>query len=112
MSVSVWRIAAETLAHSANDMTGAGAKISGGRWNYPGTPIIYCSSNIALAMLETLSYTGTLPFNQFLVRIDIPDTVWRKREMLSPHGGWDAVPSGMASRSAGDQWVFSVRSPY
>jgi RES domain-containing protein len=94
-------------------MTGTGARDSGGRWNSPGTPIVYCCSNIALETLETLSYirAGGLPYNRFLVRIDIPDTVWRKREVLALPGGWDAMPSGISSRKAGDEWVSSVRSP-
>lgn len=113
MSVSVWRIAVEAPAYPANDLTGTGAKISGGRWNSPGTPMVYCCSSIALAVLETLTYlrTGSLPFDRFLVRIDITDATWQKREQLSVPAGWDAVPAGITSRKAGDAWVSSGRSP-
>lgn len=114
MTISLWRIAVEAPDYTANDMTGTGAKITGGRWNTPGTPMVYCASNIALATLETLSYlrSGSLPFNRFLVRIDVPDDVWALRETLRPlPGGWDAIPSGVASRKAGDIWVTSNRSP-
>jgi RES domain-containing protein len=113
LSVAVWRIAVEAPAYAANDMTGSGAKSSGGRWNSVGTPVIYCASSIALAALETLSAirTGSLPFNRYLVRIDVPDEVWARQEMLNPlPGGWDAVPSGMTSRKAGDEWATSKRS--
>ncbi|MES2265073.1 MAG: RES family NAD+ phosphorylase, partial [Pseudomonadota bacterium] len=81
MSVALWRIAVEAPAYPANDISGAGAKKSGGRWNSVGTAMVYCSQNIALATLETLSYlrTGSLPYNRFLVRIDIPDKVWDDR---------------------------------
>ncbi|WGG49679.1 RES family NAD+ phosphorylase [Rugamonas sp. DEMB1] len=113
MTVSAWRIAVEAPGYSASDLSGAGAKRSGGRWNARRTAMVYCSSNIALAMLETLSFvrTGSLPFNRFLVRIDIPDLVWGRREVLAPvPGGWDAVPAGRASMAAGDAWAFSRRS--
>jgi RES domain-containing protein len=112
VTVAVWRIAAETPTYSASDMTGTGVKNSGGRWNSPGTPIIYCCTDIALATLETLSFirAGSLPYNRFLIRIDIPDHIWRNREVLALPGGWDAVPSGMASRKAGDEWIRSARS--
>jgi RES domain-containing protein len=113
MTVPVWRIAVEAPTCSADDMTGAGAKRSGGRWNSPGTPMVYCAGNIALATLETLSYlrAGSLPYNRFLVRIDIPQAVWDRRATLDPlPGGWDAVPAGRASRAAGDAWVASKRS--
>lgn len=113
MTTSVWRIAVEAPAYSANDLTGTGAKSSGGRWNSKGTPMVYCSSNIALAILETLSHLhiAGLPFNRFLVRIDIPNQVWGKREVLPLPEGWDAIPPGIASRKAGDAWAGSKRSP-
>ncbi len=54
MTVSLWRIAVEAPSYKANDLTGAGAKISGGRWNSIGTPLIYSATNIALATIETI----------------------------------------------------------
>jgi RES domain-containing protein len=108
MTVSVWRIATETPTYTADDMTGTGTKITGGRWNSKGTPMVYCAENIALAILETVHYiaTGGLPFNRYLVRIDIPDAVWAARNVLTPlPGGWDAVPAGLTAKLAGDAWV-------
>ena len=64
-----------------------------------------------MATIETVLHIrgGGLPFNRFLVRIDIPDDVWAARAVLDPlPGGWDAVPSGMASRTTGDAWVASA----
>ncbi len=113
MSVTAWRIAIEAPAYSACDMTGAGAKLTGGRWNSIGTPMLYCSSNIALAVLETISSlrSGSLPFNRFLVQFDIPDRVWAAREELRPPpGGWDAVPSGRISKLTGDAWIAAATS--
>jgi RES domain-containing protein len=112
MNVAVWRIAAEENTAPANDMSGAGAQKSGGRWNSLGTPMVYCSSSIALATLETLSHVrfGRLPFNRFLIRIDIPTAIWARRELLALPGGWDAVPSGLVSRKAGDAWISSDHS--
>lgn len=81
MTKTAWRIATEASSYSASDLSGAGAKLTGGRWNHIGTPLVYCSENISLATLETLSYarTGALPFNRYLVRIEIPSTVWSRR---------------------------------
>ncbi len=108
MTQSVWRIAVDAPSYAANDLSGAGAKKTGGRWNSPGTPLTYCATSIALATLETVVClgTGSLPFNRSLVRIDIPDAVWASRTLLDPlPGGWDAVPSGLSSRAAGDAWA-------
>jgi len=54
----------------ADDVSGKGAEKTGGRWNRKGAPILYCSSTIALACLETLvrlSGRDPLPLNRYLV---------------------------------------------
>ncbi|MDM5180143.1 RES family NAD+ phosphorylase [Massilia sp. DJPM01] len=110
MTVAVWRIAVEAPTYTADDLSGTGAKISGGRWNSKGTPLVYSASNIALATIETVHYlsNGGLPFNRYLVRIDIPEIVWEARQVLAPlPGGWDAIPAGLSARNAGDGWVAS-----
>lgn len=113
MTVPVWRIAVEAPAYAANDLSGTGAKMTGGRWNSKGKPVVYCSTNIALATLETVHYlsSGGLPFNRYLVRIDIPDAVWAARLVLDPLPvGWDAIPAGLTARAAGDGWIGSGAS--
>lgn len=109
----LWRIATESPTHSANDLSGTGAKMSGGRWNSKGIPITYCSSSIALATLETVLaiHNGDMPFNRYLVRIDVPDAVGVARRLLDPlPGGWDAIPAGLAARTAGNAWLSSAAS--
>ena len=113
MSVPVWRIAVETPNYTANDLSGTGAKVTGGRWNSKGVCIVYCAANIALATLETVHYlrNGALPFNRYLVRIDVPDAVWNARQVLDPlPGGWDAIPAGLTSKATGDAWIASASS--
>src|ERR1700674_5493442 len=52
--ISVWRIGSDTPDYTADDMTGSGARITGGGWNRAGTPVVYCSVSIALACLESV----------------------------------------------------------
>lgn len=108
----VWRIAIDTPDYDATDLTGAGAKVTGGRWNRPGLPLLYCASTPSLACLETLVHLGTgdLPLNRYLVAIDIPDEVWAGREIHNPKtlpAGWDALPAGNVSLDFGDNWLTS-----
>lgn len=113
MTVPVWRIAVEAPTYAADDLSGTGAKMTGGRWNSKGTPVVYCATSIALTTLETVHYlrNGGLPFNRHLVRIDIPEAVWNARQVLDPlPGGWDAIPAGLAARRSGDAWVASRAS--
>ena len=40
----------------ANDMSGAGAKNVGGRWNFKGLALIYTSATASLCTLECLAH--------------------------------------------------------
>ncbi len=112
MTVALWRIAATTPKYVADDMSGAGAKNTGGRWNPVGMAVTYSSESIALAVHETVMHlrSGGLPLNRYLVRIDVPDDVWAARRVLMPPVGWDALPAGMISVQAGDAWLRSKAS--
>jgi RES domain-containing protein len=115
MSRHVWRIATDTPDYGADDLSGKGAERTGGRWNRNGTPLIYTSTSIALACLETvvhLSGGAPLPLNRYLVRISLSPSAWRKRIVFDPtaHVGWDAAPPGLVSMDWGTQWVVSGAS--
>ena len=85
MSRVVWRIATDTPTFTADDLAGTGAKLTGGRWNRPGTALLYCAENIALASLETFVHlnSSALPLNRYLVRIEIPDATWNASVVLT-----------------------------
>lgn len=114
-ATAIWRIAADTPGYAADDLSGKGAETTGGRWNRKGSALLYCSSTIALACLETLvhlSGSDPLPLNRHLVTIAIPPSVWRERAVLEPteHLGWDAEPPGIVSIGWGNDWACSVKS--
>jgi RES domain-containing protein len=115
LTTVVWRIATDTPSYTADDMTGAGAKATGGRWNLLGTAVVYSSSSIALACLETVVHlnAGALPLNRYLVRVEIPDTLWNAAERLTFNTapvGWDALPPGKVSLDYGEVWIKQGRS--
>lgn len=115
MSRRLWRIATDTPKYEANDLAGAGAKATGGRWNELGVAMLYTSETIALACLETVVHlnSGGLSFNRFLVAIEVPDDLWsnaRVETAASLRVGWDAEPAGGASIGFGSAWVRSAVS--
>lgn len=48
MSHRLWRIGTDALTYTADDLSGTGARITGGRWNSKGTAVTYTSSSRAL----------------------------------------------------------------
>ena len=110
----VHRIATITPAYSADDLSGEGAKASGGRWNSPGAAMVYCAENRALAILETFVHVDKRnipPMNRYFVTIDLPDDLVKTAEVLtSPPPGWNAEPAGVPSIAYGDAWVAAKRS--
>jgi|GEM_PF-20658 len=115
LSKSVWRIGTDVQNYQADDLSGKGAEITGGRWNAAGAPVTYAAETRALACLETLVHlnAGGLPLNRYLVEIIIPDAVWRKARVESSTTlpvGWDALPASQTSIEYGTAWLRATSS--
>lgn len=113
MSRTVWRIASDTPTYQADDLSGAGAKATGGRWNETGVPVVYTSETRALAFLETVVHlnAGGLPLNRYLVEVTIPDDIWAGARMETASSldvGWEAEPAGQVSIQLGTAWLRSA----
>lgn len=116
VSMQLWRIGTDAPEYLADDLTGKGAEITGGRWNRKGRPVAYTSTSIALACLETAVHLkqGGLPLNRYLVKVTVPLEAWNSREQHDAASlplGWDAQPEGKISLDLGDKWLTSVTSP-
>jgi RES domain-containing protein len=112
VTVTLWRVATDTPQWTAEDMAGIGAAHKGARWNHPGEHVTYAATSISLAAWETRAHFGKgaqLPWNRYLVRIDVPDNIWAVRDILPlpPPVGWDAIPEGLVSRTLGSSWLAS-----
>jgi RES domain-containing protein len=55
----------------ANDISGTGARLKGGRWNVVGLPMLYTSESISLCLLEVLANANTLEELQMLRLLEI-----------------------------------------
>jgi RES domain-containing protein len=88
----------------------AGARMHGGRWNSPGTEVLYAALTYGGAILETRVHANvrTPPPREIAV-ITIPAEV-RIAELRSQDlPGWDDADQ-TASRAAGDAWLRDSRT--
>jgi len=120
--ISIWRIASQGSTWKANDLSGNGAARYSGRWNSLDRPIVYSSSSIALACLETVVHLAgddQLPFPRQLVRITVPSEHWRQRKIFDNEefSGWSSAPTPehedewlAATRAWGDAWLLGCES--
>lgn len=108
----LWRLTPAQSAGAA--FNGEGAFRYGGRWNNPGTRVVYQSSTLALAALETLVHADfeNLPAHAALP-VDVPDAVLARAESVNAGAlpvDWRAETAPAAVRALGDSWVSSARS--
>lgn len=108
--LSGWRIVRAARANSA--FTGEGARIYGGRWNSPGTAIVYVSQHESLAALELFVHLTPLsPDGRYVsFRLDWEDKLTEHFPVknLPPH--WNAEPLDFQTMQIGDEWVRAGKS--
>lgn len=107
-ATSLWRISKRGA--KVDDLNGAGAASLGGRWNAKGTPVVYTSTAISLAALETLAHwAGKVAIrDSFLIKLTVPNAVWAKRKTVTAATlplAWLAQPPGPASVNVGNSWL-------
>jgi RES domain-containing protein len=98
-------------SHVLSAMTGEGAARYGGRWNSPGTRVVYSSGSLSLAMLEIMVHLDdyvTLVSSWSFLPLEIPSNLIITLERNPV--GWNANPPGAASQRAGDAWAAGLKS--
>lgn len=90
-----------------DDLTGYSANLIGGRWNSKGIRMLYTSSSVALAMLETLAHLpASLSCDQFcLITLELPDDEIEDlpEKALAPN--WLEYPFSQTSVVIGDRFI-------
>jgi RES domain-containing protein len=94
------------------DTRGEGAKLHGGRWNFPGFPFLYGSSSISSALLERLTIDPELfaseRFSLYsIMEFDCPDRFIKKIGDNELPEKWDAIPFLKSSQKFGTKLVES-----
>ena len=94
-------------------LDGEGARLYGGRWNRPGSAVVYTSGSVALAALELLVHLSPAdaPRDLVLVTVEIPDSV--SREQVGAPGlprNWAQSPEHPTCRARGQAWLAAATS--
>ncbi len=105
-----WRIVKASRASSAFD--GEGARLYGGRWNNPGTAVIYTAQSQSLAALELLVHlqASHLLMSYCSISVDCEDALI---ETVDPHrlaSNWRDYPAPSVHQQFGDRWASERRS--
>jgi RES domain-containing protein len=108
--LTAWRIVKAKNADSAFD--GEGARLYGGRWNSPGTAMVYTAGSVSLAVLEILVHlndTSVLP-SYVLCGIHFSDSEIESIGILRLPKNWRSYPAPPELQMIGDKWIGSGRS--
>lgn len=108
--IKLYRIA--TTEH-INDLSGIGARIYGGRWNYIGYPVVYAAGSRSLAALEFLVHVpmALAPADLSIMEINIVNAVGREAvdESHLP-SNWQDYPAPEQLAEIGTNWIKSKSS--
>ncbi len=107
----VYRIGKEKFI---NDLSGEGARLYGGRWNYVGYPVLYTSESIPLAILEYIIKTGITEnkiSNLKIAYLEIKNNVTVSAvNTKSLSDEWNSYPALDELRKIGTNWILSLQS--
>jgi RES domain-containing protein len=104
-----WRIVLEEWA--ADAFVGEGSKVHGGRWNFPGSAVIYTSQYKSLAALETLVHLDAGSLGRFKAfSFEFPDSIIDTISVSNLPVKWQEEPSPDTTRQLGNAWLLQARS--
>lgn len=90
------------------DFSGAGSRISGGRWNQRGTAVLYAAESQSLASMEYLVHVpmAVLPKNLSIAVIEIPDSASLDTVSMNDlPSGWRDYPAPPELAEIGTNWA-------
>lgn len=105
-----WRMVKTKRLATALD--GESARRSGGRWNSPGTPMLYASQTIALACLEVLVHLQeeeTLP-HYVVVPMEFSAEQFIELDLAGLPANWRDPVAPIEIQQMGDAWIKSQDS--
>lgn len=105
-----WRIVKQKHAEQAFE--GAGARRHGGRWNTPGTSVVYTAQSTSLAILEILVHLNRVALlpRYVLSAAHFAEGQVQRLDRESLPSNWRAFPSPPELQRLGDEWAQSGES--
>jgi RES domain-containing protein len=87
----------------AMDLSGAGARLFGGRWNHVDTPCLYASASRALAILEYSVNVNVIDIPRALsiASIEIPGNAIATVSVKDLPGDWRQLPAPSSAKDFG-----------
>ena len=108
--ITVWGICAKR--HLRNAFSGEGAAANGGRWNSPGTPVIYTAATQSLAALEILVNTADtndlVDLGFVAIPFELDDNAIGDITRLPRN--WKSYPAPLSTMRLGDAWILAKSS--
>ncbi|WP_435355133.1 RES family NAD+ phosphorylase [Emticicia sp. SJ17W-69] len=104
--MEVFRLA---TAKYANDLSGTGARLHGGRWNQKGEAVLYTAGTRALALVEVLVHltNAFLPLNYQLISLYIPDDSIIEFPIKSLPSDWKNLEPGESTKKIAAKWLIT-----
>lgn len=101
-----------STAEYIDDLSGTGAKLYGGRWNMKGTPLLYCSENTSLAILEILVHFDglTVPKNLKLLQLELDEEQIQNFSVAKFNRIRKAKNAEFQFKAAGEEWIKNEKS--
>ena len=107
--VEAWRIV--KARHAATALDGEGAWRYGGRWNSPGTRVVYTSGSKALAVLESLVHLNPpVAFKYVAILVEFDESLVESTPAAGLPADWTEEPPPPSTKRLGDLWVEAARS--
>lgn len=100
----------------AEDLSGEGARLFGGRWNSRGLPMVYTSETRSLAFAEMLVNTSMslaqhMPDVFSLISLHLSDKIMIEEIRLADlPPSWNSYPHALEVCKQGDLWIKSNKS--
>jgi RES domain-containing protein len=102
--MKVWRLSAQKYEKTA--FSGIGAARNPGRWNMREGHVVYCSENLAVAMIERLVYILDEPKKPYVYfEVNLPDELVSFLDAADLPPNWDEYPHPESTQQIGNAWL-------